>query len=119
MSKKLEAGGELLEDLVVESRLGIARKSRHNRIIAKMTGLDIMADMPKKTPLKGPKEKLKKPLKVVIKKIPRTPGPGRGLLGQAVLAIVIFLILSSIYSLVTNVGKEKNEVSLSQLSSDV
>src|SRR3989344_1849681 len=45
--------------------------------------------------------------------------PGRGLLGQALLAIVIFLFLMSIYSLVSNSSKKAEEISLSEVAQEI
>ncbi|MEK7176003.1 MAG: ATP-dependent zinc metalloprotease FtsH [Patescibacteria group bacterium] len=66
------------------------------------------------------KEKLNKTKKIIIRppKAGGTP-PGRGLMGQAVLALFIFLILVSAYSLLTGLSSKKEEVSLSDLAAEI
>ena len=68
----------------------------------------------------GMKESLKKTRKIIIRspKQGSTP-PGRGLIGQAVLALVIFLLLVSAYSLLTGLSGKKEQISLSELASEI
>lgn len=63
----------------------------------------------------------KKPIKIVIKKTPnKKQNPEGGSLVSYIASIlIIFIILSSIYSLISERTKEAEKVSLSQLSSDV
>jgi cell division protease FtsH len=69
---------------------------------------------PKKIP-KG------KDLKVVIKKVkvPPPTGPRRGPVSQAILAIVIFFLLISLYSFFSGAGKQVENVTLSELSTSI
>jgi cell division protease FtsH len=77
--------------------------------------------MPNKLPQKD-----KKPLKVMIRR-PLTGGPGkgapkpptRGLMGQGLLALIIFLVLVSLYSFFAKSGAPANEISISELARDV
>ncbi|MEK7147966.1 MAG: ATP-dependent metallopeptidase FtsH/Yme1/Tma family protein, partial [Patescibacteria group bacterium] len=66
------------------------------------------------------KDQLKKTRKILIKK---TPGggmpPARGPLGQIFLALVIFVVLVSVYSLLSSFAAKRQEVSLSDLAHDV
>lgn len=66
------------------------------------------------------KEELKKTKKIIIKKT-RMGGPssGRGPVSQGVLALVIFLILVSGYSLLSGASSKPGEVSLSELATDI
>ena len=59
--------------------------------------------------------------KKVIIKIPKKGGlkPGRGLLSQAALAFVIFFLLVSAYSLISDKSKSVEEVSLSVLAQEI
>ena len=62
-----------------------------------------------------------KPKKIIITKSPKkgaTP-PGRALLGQVFLALIIFLFLVSLYSLVFDTSKSVEEVSLSTLAQEI
>jgi cell division protease FtsH len=72
----------------------------------------------KKTPQKpkGP-EKGKKPLKVVISRVPR--GPKGSLLSQAALALIVFILLASSYSYLTSDAKKNEMITLSELSQGV
>lgn len=66
------------------------------------------------------KDSLKKTKKILIK--PSTPGglpPRRSFVGQAILALVIFLILVSVYSLLTGFSHKEEEVSLSELAHEI
>ena len=67
------------------------------------------------------KEDQKKSKKILIKKT--TPGgklpPGRSPIAQAMLALFIFLILISAYSLFSGLGAKPEEISLSQLAQDI
>jgi cell division protease FtsH len=67
------------------------------------------------------REKLDKTKKIIIRK---TKGsgklpPSRGPLAQGFMALVIFLILVSLYSFFSGIGEEREEISLSQLAQDV
>ncbi|KKW14451.1 MAG: Lysyl-tRNA synthetase [Parcubacteria group bacterium GW2011_GWA2_50_10b] len=66
------------------------------------------------------KDSFKKTRKIIIRspKQGSTP-PGRGLIGQAVLALVIFLLLVSAYSLLTGLSGKKEQISLSELASEI
>ncbi|MDP2641799.1 MAG: ATP-dependent zinc metalloprotease FtsH [bacterium] len=59
--------------------------------------------------------------KIIITKPPKKGGtpPGRGLLGQAMLAILIFFLLVSLYSLFFGASKSAEEVSLSMLAQEI
>ena len=59
--------------------------------------------------------------KVIPPKSPKGKGlmPGRGLLKQAFIAIIVFLFLVSLYSMFFNVSGSKQEVSLSTLAQDI
>lgn len=71
-----------------------------------------------KTPF-GQKNKQKKPLKVVIKKVnPKRPQKG-GFLSQAISAIFIFFILVSLYSFIVGRNKAPEPLTLSDLARDV
>ncbi|MBI1974690.1 MAG: ATP-dependent zinc metalloprotease FtsH [Candidatus Zambryskibacteria bacterium] len=60
------------------------------------------------------------PKKVIAPKPPKKPSPpGRGLLNQAFLALIIFLFLASGYSLLTGAQKSAEEISLSTLAQDI
>ncbi len=64
-------------------------------------------------------EKLKKTKKIIIKP-PQGSGRGsRGPLGQAALAIVVFLILVSIYSFFSGISNETQEISVSELAREI
>ncbi len=54
--------------------------------------------------------------KIIITKPPKGPG---GLLNQGVLAIIVFLLLISAYSLLSGAGSNKEEISISDLAHDV
>ena len=62
-----------------------------------------------------------KPKKIIITKPPKRDGTpsDRGLLGQAFLALVIFLFLVSIYSLVSDRPKSVEEIPLSLLAEEI
>ncbi|MFZ2484478.1 MAG: ATP-dependent zinc metalloprotease FtsH [Minisyncoccia bacterium] len=61
-----------------------------------------------------------KPKKVIIK-VPKkgAPSPGRGLLGQAALALIVFFLLVSAYSAISDKSNPIEEVSLSVLAQDI
>ena len=62
-----------------------------------------------------------KPKKIIITKSPKggdTP-PGRALLRQALLALIIFLSLVSIYSFISDSSRSTEEVSLSTLAEEI
>lgn len=67
------------------------------------------------------KDQLKKTTRRIIIKPPKQGGipPGRGLFSQAIVALVIFLFLISIYSLITGVGTKEEEISLSELAAEI
>ncbi|MEK7227576.1 MAG: ATP-dependent zinc metalloprotease FtsH [Patescibacteria group bacterium] len=69
------------------------------------------------------KEPFKKTKKIIIRPHKQGGGnyrpPGRGLMGQAVLALVIFLILVSAYSLLTGLSPKQEEISLSELAHEI
>ena len=63
----------------------------------------------------------KKSKKIIITR-PKGPGglpPGRGLLSQRILTLIIFLSLVSVYSLITDKSVALEEVSLSTLAQDI
>ncbi|MDP3763087.1 MAG: ATP-dependent zinc metalloprotease FtsH [bacterium] len=62
-----------------------------------------------------------KPRKSVITKPPKKGGtsPGRGLLKQTFLALIIFLSLVSLYSLISDTSRSLEEVSLSTLAQEI
>ncbi len=64
------------------------------------------------------KDQFKKTKKIIIKKTP-TKMRGRNPLTQGVLAVVIFVILATSYSLLTGVTSQSTEISLSELARDV
>ena len=59
--------------------------------------------------------------KIIITKPPRKGGlpPGRGLLRQGLLAIIIFFLLVSVYSLISDTSKSLEEMSLSTLAQEI
>ena len=65
-------------------------------------------------------ESPKKSRKIIIK-LPKGGGtsPGRGLLGQAALAFIIFFLLVSAYSFITDNSKSVEEVSISVLAQEI
>jgi cell division protease FtsH len=66
------------------------------------------------------KDYLKKTKKVIIKKTPGGPLPkGPTLWKQAALALIIFLLLSTAYSILSGLSSKVEEVSLSELASDI
>ncbi|MDO8565429.1 MAG: ATP-dependent zinc metalloprotease FtsH [bacterium] len=66
-------------------------------------------------------DQLKKTKKIIISKTSKKGGgpPGRGLLGQALLALIVFLVLASAYSLFSGISKKVEEISLSELASQI
>ena len=55
--------------------------------------------------------------KIIIKKpAPRAGGPGRSPWVQAIIAVFIFVLLASAYSIVTGIKEKSQEISLSELS---
>lgn len=66
---------------------------------------------------RGENKDQKKPLKVVISRVPK--GPRGSLLSQAALALVIFILLASAYSYLTSGAKKNDVISLSELSQGV
>src|SRR3989344_7190369 len=67
------------------------------------------------------KEQFKKTKKIIISKTSKKDGrpPGRSILSQAVLALIIFLILTSAYSFLTGFSDKTEEISLSELASEI
>lgn len=66
------------------------------------------------------REQLNKTKRIIIKKAKDTKlPPRRGPVGQGILAILIFLLLISLYSLLTGESKAPQEISLSELARDV
>ena len=66
------------------------------------------------------REELKKTKKIIVKKVPKVGGPrNRSPWIQAVIALFIFVILASGYSLITSIGESVDEVSLSALATDI
>jgi hypothetical protein len=67
------------------------------------------------------KDQFKKTKKIIIKKTPGGPKlpPARGPLGQVFLALVIFLILVTAYSFLSSFSKTAEEVSLSQIATEI
>ena len=67
------------------------------------------------------KELPKKIRKIITTKPPGKGGvpPGRAFLGQGFLALIIFLSLVSLYSLVSDSSKAVEEVSLSALAQEI
>lgn len=67
------------------------------------------------------KEFPKKPQKIIITRPPKRGGisPGQGLIRQVALALVIFLFLVSVYSLLSDTSKTVEEVSLSSLAQEI
>lgn len=67
------------------------------------------------------KDQLKKTKKIIIRppKIPGQPPRARGPLAQGLLALVIFLTLVSLYSLLSGASREREEISLSNLAADI
>ena len=62
------------------------------------------------------KTPLEKPKKIIITKPPKKNGPiGKDLFKQAFLAIIIFFVLVSLYSMISGVDKPE-ETSLSNLA---
>jgi cell division protease FtsH len=59
----------------------------------------------------------KKPKKIIITGPKK--GPGKGLMNQGLMALVIFLLLISAYSLISNSGTKDATIPLSQLAQDV
>src|SRR3990167_2815869 len=58
--------------------------------------------------------------KIIIKKhAPRAGGPGKSPWVQAVIAVFIFVLLASAYSIVTGIREKSQEISLSELSGAV
>jgi cell division protease FtsH len=74
-------------------------------------------ESPKNTPPNGGKKK--EPLKIVIKKVAPKGPTSRGPVGQAFLALIIFFLLVTLYSMFSGVGKKLEEISLSELSRGV
>ena len=66
-------------------------------------------------------DQIKKTKKIIISKTSKKGGrpPGRGLLGQALLALIIFLVLASAYSLFSGISNKVEEISLSQLATEI
>ncbi len=64
---------------------------------------------------------LKKTKKIIISKTPKKGGmpPGRGLLAQATLAVIIFMLLASTYSLFSGFSPDLEKISLSELTTDI
>ena len=62
-----------------------------------------------------------KPKKIIITKPPRKAGlpPNRTIFGQAFLALIIFLFLVSLYSLISDTSKAVEEISLSTLAQEI
>ena len=62
-----------------------------------------------------------KPKKIIITKPPRKAGlpPNRTIFGQAFLALIIFLFLVSLYSLISDTSKAVEEISLSALAQEI
>ncbi len=63
----------------------------------------------------------KKSKKVIITKTSKPGGlpPGRGLAGQAIIALIIFILLASLYSALAGRSKGRQEISISTLASDI
>ena len=81
-----------------------------------------MAPNQKQAPIKKPvaKPPVKKGKKAVGKMSEMLmPGKGGGFLGNLLYAILLFLILSSIYTFITGQEKEKEVIALSQVAADV
>jgi len=62
-----------------------------------------------------------KPKKIIITKSPKKGGtpPGRALLGQALLALVIFFFMVSLYSFISDTSKSAEEIPLSTLAQEI
>lgn len=68
------------------------------------------------------KPKGKKPIKFVVRRSKggrKFGGPSRGPVGQGATVLLTFLILITIYSLVSGANQKKEEVTLSQLAQDI
>ncbi len=66
------------------------------------------------------KEQFKKTKKIIIRPPQKGKGPAsRGPLAQGAMALVVFLILISLYSLFTGVSKKVEEVSISELAQQI
>ena len=66
-------------------------------------------------------DQLKKTKKIIIKKtMPGGKMPtGRSPWGQAILAVIIFMVLASAYSLISGLSSQPEQISLSQLATDI
>ena len=64
---------------------------------------------------------LNKPKRIIITKSSKGGGtsPGQGIMKQAFMALVIFLLLVSLYSLFSDMSKSIEEVSLSELTQEI
>ncbi len=64
---------------------------------------------------------LNKPKRIIITKSPKGGGtsPGQGIMRQAFMALVIFLLLVSLYSLLSGTSESAEEVSLSKLAEEI
>lgn len=60
----------------------------------------------------------KKPFKIIIKKVPTGPS-GKGLLNQGIMVLIVFLLLIGSYSYLSGKSSEKEEISISQLATDI
>ena len=65
------------------------------------------------------KTPLHKKKRVIIKKSPGGLPPTKGLLSQILLSVVIFLVLISVYSMLTGSSTQPEEIPLSQLAQEV
>lgn len=65
------------------------------------------------------KEQLKKTKKILIKKTPPGMPPGRGPLTQLILGVIVLIFLASAYSIFSSVTKKTENISLSELATQV
>ncbi len=64
-------------------------------------------------------EKPQKQTKIIIKKSPDGKGGGGSIISYVLSILIIFMILSSLYSLIVNRTKTTSEIPLSQVSTDI